>query len=473
MTEPGPAPEAVRTALTLYPYQQRWVRDQSRFKIGMFARQTGKTFTTTLEIVDDCYEHATLGKRTRWVILSRGERQASEAMEEGVKRHAKAYGMAIDALEFEFEAESGEKYKALEVVLPGGSRITALPANPDTARGYSANVFLDEFALHRDSRKIWGALFPIISAGYRIRVTSTPQGKSNKFYELMSDESGFWSRHIVDIHQAVADGLPRDIPMLKAGLNDDELWRQEYELEWLDEASAWLPYDLINSCEDPAAGDPKLYRGGLTVIGNDIARRKHLWVAWPMEFVGDVLWTREIRELDNAPFSEQDEVLDEMVLDRYRTMRVAMDQTGMGEKPVEDAKRRYGQSVVEGVLLSPARRLDLATALKQRFEDRKIRIPAGRRELRADLHGIKKIAGPTGAPRLVIDDDDSESGSHSDRFWAAALAAGAAAMGPAQFGYLPVRGRSYDDSDDEDDYPIGRRIGNVWGRHMLRSGARR
>ena len=32
----------------LYPYQRRWLDDKSRFKIGMFARQSGKTFTTTL-----------------------------------------------------------------------------------------------------------------------------------------------------------------------------------------------------------------------------------------------------------------------------------------------------------------------------------------------------------------------------------------------------------------------------------------
>jgi phage FluMu gp28-like protein len=33
-------------------YQKAWRADHSRFKIGMFARQTGKTFTTSSEIVD-------------------------------------------------------------------------------------------------------------------------------------------------------------------------------------------------------------------------------------------------------------------------------------------------------------------------------------------------------------------------------------------------------------------------------------
>ena len=74
-------------ALQLYDYQRRWVQDESRFKIAMFARQCGKTFTSTLEIVLDCLRAESQGQRRRWVILSRGERQAREAMNEGVKLH--------------------------------------------------------------------------------------------------------------------------------------------------------------------------------------------------------------------------------------------------------------------------------------------------------------------------------------------------------------------------------------------------
>ncbi|MGL9772935.1 MAG: terminase large subunit domain-containing protein [Sodalis sp. (in: enterobacteria)] len=110
-------------------------------------------------------------------------------------------------------------------MLPGGSRITALPANPDTARGFAANVFLDAFAFHADSRKIWTALFPVISNGYTLRVTSTPNGKGNKFYELMTLDI-VWSRHVVDIYQAVREGLPRDIAEMRAALNDDDAWRR-------------------------------------------------------------------------------------------------------------------------------------------------------------------------------------------------------------------------------------------------------
>lgn len=411
-------------AVELYRYQQQWLLDDARFKIGMFARQTGKTFTTTLELVDDCFEMEALGRKARWVILSRGERQAKEAMEEGVKKHATAYNMAIQEMESGFRGEDGTQYTMLDVVLPGGSKITALPANPDTARGFSANVFLDEFAFHADSRKIWGALFPVISNGYKLRVTSTPNGKGNKFYDLMTMDDGPWSKHVVDIYQAVKDGLPRDIDELRAGLNDEDLWAQEYELKWLDEASAWLSFELINGVEHDQAGRPELYAGGPCFLGVDIAARNDLFVIWVAEQIGDVLWTREIVERRRISFAEQDALLDD-VFARYRVLRACMDQTGMGEKPVEDAQRRHGTSRVEGVLFTANNKLTMATQGKEAFEDKKLRIPLGNAALRSDLHKLQKIVSPTGTPRFIA---DSDSAGHADRTWACFLAVNAAGL---------------------------------------------
>ncbi len=418
----------------LYDYQRQWVSDPARFKIGMFARQTGKTFTTTLEITDDGFSAAAAGRKTRWVILSRGERQAREAMNEGIKAHAKAYGLAFAEAEYDWQGQAGT-YKALEIELPHGTRITALPANPDTARGFSANVFLDEFAFHKDSGEIWKALFPVISAGHRLRITSTPNGKGNKFYELMTASDTIWSRHVVDIHRAVADGLPRDIEALRAGLADEDAWAQEYELKWLDEASAWLAYDLITSVEEEKAGHASLYAGGPCYVGRDIGRRNDLHVITVLEEVGDVLWERERIEQKRATFAEMDAAFDD-VMDRYRVARACIDQTGMGEKVVEDAQRRHG-SRVEGVLFTGSNKLILATAGKEAFEDRRVRIPQGDARYRADLHKLRKVASPTGAPRFVAERDDD----HADRTWALFLAINAAGSGATEYGYEPAAGR--------------------------------
>ncbi|MCK9468191.1 MAG: terminase family protein [Porticoccaceae bacterium] len=429
----------------LYPYQRKWLADQSRFKVGMFARQTGKTFTTTLELVLDCLRAEAEGKRARWVILSRGERQAREAMEEGVKQHLKAVQAAFEYLELEHEEA---KVKSLEVTLPGGSRITALPANPDTARGFSANVFLDEFAFHADSRKIWMALFPVISAGWKLRVVSTPNGKGNKFYELMTGEDAAWSRHTVDIYQAVADGLPRNVDELRTGLKDEDAWSQEFELNWLDEASAWLSYDLINAVEHDSAGDPATAGSGPIYIGNDIGRKKDLWVAWVWERVGDVLWTREVVTLKRATFRVQDQVLDELVT-KYNPVRICMDQTGMGEKPVEDAQHRYGAMRVEGVMFTGDSKQHMANLAKEAFEDRKVRIPLGDDAIRADLHSLKKVTTPAGNVRFDVEGGDG----HADRAWAAFLGI-YAASGPtwkAEWTPAPSAKSQWDDIDDDSD----------------------
>lgn len=418
----------IQPIITFHPYQQAWLHDDSRFKIGMFARQTGKTFTTCGEIVDDCIQAEIRGSKVRWVILSRGERQAKEAIDEAIKPFCKAfyiiYGGLLkgrgDPVYYEDEFRTADAvYKTQEVIFPGGSRITALPANPDTARGYSANVFLDEFAFHKDSRAIWKALFPVISKpGLKLRITSTPNGKDNKFYELWTSKDTVWSKHEVDIYTAVNQGLDRDIDMLKSALDDDDGWQQEYELKFLDEGSAWLTYDIITSCEDENAGRPELYTGGPCYFGNDIGARRDLWVTWVLEEVGDVLWTREISELSKAKFAEHDLEIARLA-QFYDMKKLAMDQTGMGEKPVEDMQAEYGDNVVEGVIFSSSRRLSIATAGKQKFEDRKLRIPAGNSILRADLHKLKKVSGITGAPRLVADRDET---GHADRTWACFLA---------------------------------------------------
>lgn len=422
--------ERVKSKAILYPYQARWLADKSRFKIGMFARQTGKTFTTTLEIALDLAKAEMQGRAIRWVILSRGERQALEAMEKGIKLHLRAIDAAMSAQGYALTPRMNK----LEVVLEHGSRVTALPANPDTARGFSANVFLDEFAFHLDSRKIWAALFPVISKpGLKLRVASTPNGKNNKFYDLMTS-GDLWSRHTVDIYQAVKDGLPRNLEELRQGCGDPELWAQEYELQWLDEASAWLSLDLIFSCEHEAAGTPDLYAGGPCYIGCDIGRRRDLFVIWVVEDVGGVAITREIIARRNIPFSEQDRLLD-AVFSRYDARRICMDQSGMGEKPVEDAIRRYGQSRVEGILFTPANRLALASLGKSAFEQRKILIPEGDAELRADLHKLRRAMSATGNPRFVA---DSDSQGHADRAWACFLALMAMDRPQIEYAYTPA-----------------------------------
>jgi phage FluMu gp28-like protein len=288
----------------------------------------------------------------------------------------------------------------------------------------------------------------VISAGHKLRVVSTPNGKGNKFYDLMTGLDPIWYRQTTDIYQAVADGLPRDIDELRTALGDDDAWSQEYELKWLDEASAWLSFELISGCEDDKAGRPELYAGGPCYVGVDIAARNDLFVIWVDELLGDIAWTREVITRRRISFAEQDALLAD-VFNRYRVLRCCMDQTGMGEKPVEDAQRLYGSSRVEGVLFTAPNKMSMATLGKQSFEDRKCRIPMGDTALRADLHKLKKVTGPTGTPRFVADSDRT---GHADRAWAKFLAANAASnpAAPIEYTEAPRVDGGWNGSQNED-----------------------
>lgn len=381
----------------------------------MFARQTGKTFTTTLEAVLDCLEAEALGKVCKWTILSISEARAKDALDDGVKLHLRAFQMAFEEIEYDLDVNE----KVFEVRFPGGSRIRAVAASPRSARGMSENLILDEFAFHQNSILIWAAVLPIISKpGLKLRIISTPNGKGNKFFEIMTspEMAKKVSRHVIDIYEAVRQGLDRNIEELKILCNDDDIWAQEYECRFIDAASAWLTYDLINACEHELAGRPELYTGGICYMGADFGRKKDLTTLYVFEEVGDILWLRLKSELERMKWKYQKQNIARAFRD-FNIVAAGMDETGLGSEPVEWAQDLFG-SRVEGITFTAARKLEMGKALKDLMEDRRIRIPKDRK-LRQDLHSVTKTIGPSGHPRLAA---PRIEGSHADRFWACALA---------------------------------------------------
>jgi len=438
-------------AIRLTEYQKDWFLDKSRFKIGMMSRQAGKSFGTSLEAVDDCME-----RRTTWVLLSAGERQSKELIATAAM-HARAYSMAIQELDETFRAESTE-YKQLTIALPNGSRIIGLPANPNTARGHSANILLDEFAFHKDSRAIWRALFPTVTRGFKLRIISTPQGKKNKFYDLWSTGEKY-SKHRVDIYDAVRGGLelkdeegrPSTPEDLRAALNDEEGWAQEYLLEFLDEVSAFLTYDLISTVEhpqvhttpywvellvesakraheeylrskiDPGVDYEEIFDGvefqGDLHLGMDIGRKRDLSVIWLDRVVDRIAWTEAVIELSKCPFFIQKKVLWGL-LGLPGMRRGCIDETGIGAQLAEEAIERFGEHMVEGITFTNANKEVLAGGLKTSIEDQACRIPVAR-TVRDSLHSIKRFQTPTGHFRF--DAERTEATGHADHFWAKAL----------------------------------------------------
>jgi phage FluMu gp28-like protein len=249
--------------LHLLPYQRRWIDDNSQLKIVVKARQIGFSFVATLRAVLRCLE-----RKTTWIFLSKGERQSRLLMEK-VQEHIQTCGIVARASESTFF--EGTMIKQLESRFSNGSVIYGLPANPDTARGYSGHVTLDEFAFHADADKIYAALFPTITRGYGLEVISTPNGQQGKFYELAKaaglTDPGFkpqlsdparltsrtWSVHWCDIYEAVRQGLKIDIDLLRSGCDDESTWLQEFCCQFISTAENFIPPELIAACTSAEA----------------------------------------------------------------------------------------------------------------------------------------------------------------------------------------------------------------------------
>lgn len=414
-------------------YGRAWIDDDSRFKIGLWARQTGKSFYGTLEAVRDCRM-----RKTTWVILSAGERQALEAMLKA-RDHDTAFHLSLADYE-EYREGSETLLKQAELRWPSGSRLLAIPANPNTARGYAANLLLDEFAFHENPAAIWRAIYPSISnplkGMFRIRVMSTPNGLNNKFADLWHHGQN-WSKHHLDIHEAVAGGLPLDLAELREGLNDPEAWAQEYECQFLDAAAVLLPYDLLATCESAEATvaiSPDFYHQpaiqNSLFVGWDFARKHDLSVAWVGEKVGDVLHTREVVEMRGLSTPVQLEAMEPRLL---AAGRVAVDYTGAGIGLGDELARRFGTYAPERhefgkaelVTFTQSEKLRLFPPLRVAFEKRLVRIPINR-AVREDFHSMQRVT--TAAGTVTYRAPHSEGG-HADRCTALALCLRAASHG--------------------------------------------
>lgn len=430
-------------------YQADRLASGSRYNLDNWSRQTGKSDVSALDGnllavetgVGVMNLSASLDQTKELMLKNAIYAEALHGVSGEIQREVMSGGLD----QVLYIDSDGLKITQTVITLPGGQRLVGRPANPRTARGFSLHVKLDEFGMHVDPDEIWAAAFPSITSNPRLRldVMSTPGLRSDdKFADLCKaaerGENDFVYRKVT-IHDAIADGLRADADELKRNLRDADRWRREYLCEFVDEAAAFLTYDLIRAVEheaircalpaDSATWDARSLgwtpEAGDLYLGIDIGRRHDLTVLWLLQMLGDVAWTRALIELRRTPFREQIEVAARL-LSTLPMRRCCVDASGLGMQMAEELGHRFG-STVEQVTFTAEVKQAMAEQLRPRFEDRLIRIPVGA-EIREDLHSVRKTVTAAGNVRYV---GERTADGHADRFWALALANHAASDPPS------------------------------------------
>ena len=396
--------------MILLPYQQTALKgiEKHKYSVLLWSRQTGKSFLLSYFAIKRCITF----KNHKVLVISPSERQSKEFMDK-VRMHINALKNAN--VEFFEDAVAN----ILEARFSNGSRIIAVPSKPETVRGFTGDVIMDEASFFDKGFEVYQAVFPTITRKkeYKLIAISTPRSKKDVFYFLWetAKDDPLWFRMKLTIYDAIEKGLNIDVEELKRGIKNENAWKTEYLCEFLDEEEVLLPYEVIQACEEEnvLTDDLRSLQGDI-YVGVDIGRRHDLTCISVIEKLGSVLYLRRLEILRNLPFSQQFKIIDHIA---SFSRRVAIDETGIGMQLAEELQKKWGETKVLRVYFTARMKEELAERLKAKFQDKLIKIPKDN-DLREDLHSVKRTVTDAGNIRY---EGRAEEG-HADRFWSLALA---------------------------------------------------
>ncbi len=310
--------------VNLRPYQLPvfW-RDDLRLMALCWSRQKGKSHTLASKQLRRMMENPGLLCVYASASLNMGR--------EIVEKNAQVFFGALNkfraacqanAQQLTFTADAGTyddfvdvfEKQALEVKIwhdkTTFSRTKVIAPNPATARGWSGDVYIDEFGWIADLRGVWDAMEPIMSSDPSFRcvmATTPPEDDAHFSYELLipgqesfpvhpqgnwyKSKAGIWTHRVDawDAHAAgvslydMETGLPLTPEQHRAQSLDKDSWDRNYALKFLAggtsaisllalaTAQAKGPGKAVAAQDDLPAGWAAALGTGTIGIGYDVA----------------------------------------------------------------------------------------------------------------------------------------------------------------------------------------------------------
>ncbi|MDP9350391.1 MAG: hypothetical protein M3P51_02445 [Chloroflexota bacterium] len=360
----------------------------------------------------------------------------------------------------------------LMLELENGARLISNPSRPPRGKA-RMNVKLDEFAHVQHDRQIYTGALPVISKGGKLRIGSSTLGASGVFWEVFEQKlraypgynrkkTPWWEVQAFCLNVREARTLA---PTLETFQRVDlfgndrikalfanmpmEDFQQEYEAEFVDEATAWISWEEIRANQDPdLLWAPATCRPGSLASAFAAIEQLAAWVRegkveTSLAAGVDVGRTRNTTELfivglsttntyplrlaitlDGMEFDDQEEVL-LAAMAKLPIVGMPIDRNGLGMNLAENLSKRYPGKARGADFTNPNKTL-WATDAKMLAQQRKTPLPVDR-DIAYQIHSIKR--GVTPSKNLVFDTDRNEK-HHADKFWAWALACNQASQPP-------------------------------------------
>lgn len=419
----GDTPEAV-----LLPYQQRWIADESGFKIYTKSRRIGVTWADAAGAA--LLAAQSKGKNTFYLGY---ERDMARDYISTVGEWGRVYSLACSEVEEVEEVfRDGDEDKAINVFrvhFDSGYRVEALSSTPRNLRGKQGDVVVDEAAFHDEFLEVLKAAKALRIWGGRVRCITTYDGIDNAYYDLEKDVLAGklpYSRHFTTFYDAIAEGFFKRICLMTG-----QTWSHALEAEFIEQTLAefgedadeellcipsksggkYFPSALIEqsmdgdapivpyACKDGFASKPEIERVATTqdwleeavqpilearlnphlksFYGMDFGRSGDLSVLLVVQVLPNLTrHTVLALELRNVPFEQQRQILFWVVERLPRFMAGAMDARGNGQYLAEVAMQRFGPTRIHQVALSRPWYAENFPKYKAGMEDQRLVLPA-------------------------------------------------------------------------------------------------
>jgi phage FluMu gp28-like protein len=407
-----------------YPYQEKFLRDNSTLIAACCGRQVGKTTLAAIIAL-----HFALAKnQVRILIVSAGLRQSIIL-----------FNKILRLTETSIPAKALMTYQSRTIIrFTNGSEIVALPCGREgsTLRGQTADMAILDEANFIPRIVIDSVVRPtmITRPGARLIMTSTPWMRDHPFYEALSKpELGFktytWP-------SAMNPTVTKEKLELERRTIGDFAFNREYNAVFMGDKFSFLPSELVLSCTDDEYAlnrDPlqaEKYKGQF-VVGIDFGKHADHSAIAILEKVDDNLRLVYLKELPlETPYTAVIGTV-RRLNETYAFAAGCLDKTGVGEGPYEEIKQ-FMQGI-EGVTLTAQMKEDIMGKLKLALEHGKLTLPRDNPKLLIQMTEQQCETTKSGTQKF-----SHPAGTHDDQLWSLALAIYASTQQQTRPNFKPI-----------------------------------